>query len=167
MGLAAVAMNYIGHPYFLGGAPGINGDKPWDCSSAVSWWAGHDMGMRLPGQAKAGYDGSSHGPGSWQYITWAGATTIQGPPAADDLVIWPGMGAMGHIGVAIDAANMISALNPVNGTKVTPIASTKPGIHIYRRLNGQAINANPGCAIPGLMIALARWEIINGKLSNG
>jgi NlpC/P60 family len=165
--IASDAMNDIGHAYALGGAPGTDFSQPWDCSSAVNKWLGHDFGMRLPGQSKAGYDGTSHGPGSWQYITWSGAKTVGGPPQAGDLLIWPGMGVMGHIGIAISSTDMVSALNPRLGTARTPIVSTKPGIHIIRRVDGSAINANPGCPIPGLMIALAEWEFISAIYSMG
>lgn len=163
--IASDAMNDIGHAYILGGAPGPNFDKPWDCSSAVNKWLGHDFGMRLPGTTKAGYDGTSHGPGSWQYITWSGAKTVGGPPQAGDLLIWPGTGALGHIGIAISATDMVSALNPELGTMRTPIISTKPGIHIIRRIDGSAVNANPGCPIPGLMIALVGMERVSAAYS--
>jgi hypothetical protein len=150
--IASDAVNDVGHAYLLGGAPGPNFDQPWDCSSAVAKWLGHDFGLRLPGQSKPGYDGTSHGPGSWQYISWNGAKTVSGP-SAGCLVIWPGMGAAGHIGIAISATKMVSALNPAMGTQVTDIVTTKPGFHIYREIT-DAGNPNMAGCLPGLLIYL-------------
>ncbi len=150
--IASNAVNDVGHAYALGGAPGTNFQNPWDCSSAVSKWLGHDFGLRLPGSSKPGYDGSSHGPGSWQYISWSGAKTVS-TPSAGCLVIWPGMGAAGHIGIAVSGSQMVSALNPALGTRVTDILATKPGLHIYRQITDAGNSSLTGC-IPGMLISL-------------
>lgn len=136
--IAARALTYAGQRYTYGG----RGDHPgdWDCSSFVSYVLGHDFGLALPGgghYGDSGYPPNVHGPVVVSYAGWAGATTISGPPAAGDLVIWPGLGPFGHIGIALDGSRMVSALDTADGTRQTGIPATLHGAGlVVRRVNG-------------------------------
>lgn len=142
---ASDALSYVGRfPYVLGGFPA---EGSVDCSSFMNKVLGGDFGLRLPGQVRPGYAGTSHGPVSNDYVGWSGALTV-GSPQAGDLVIWPGIGAAGHIGMATSTARMVSALNPALGILETLITDAKPGFHIYRRIGGTGSISPAGC-IPG------------------
>ena len=163
--LAGIAAQYQGAGYVFGGVP-ARGIGNWDCSSFVNWCAGAVGKMAIPGFAAGAYTGQSHGPVVLDWATWTGATTIPGPPANSDLCIWPGLGASGHMGIAVDGQHMISALNHSKGTLFSPIAGFGPmGIPVmYRRINGSAsgggISLPTGCAnlIPGLGLI---WLVMN------
>ena len=127
-------LRYAGKvPYVWGGADPVSG---WDCSGAVNWVLGHDLGMTLPGGIK-GFDGSYHGPVVLDYAAWGGAVTVASP-VAGDLCIWAGSGADGHIGIAISPQRMVAALDPALGTAVTPIQGAGPGgVQVmFRRVTG-------------------------------
>lgn len=120
--IASDALKYAGHAYLYGGAPGSNGRNPWDCSSFCNWVLGHDFGLKLPTYSTAGYDGSSHGPTTLEYLVWTGAKTVGSKSSdaqAGDLCVW-----QTHMGIATGDGKMISALNPQLGTQVTPIDGT-------------------------------------------
>lgn len=129
--IATVALNYIGFPYIFSGCHAQGG---WDCSGAVNWWVSQ-AGCRIPGGGK--YDGTSHGPPSAAYLTW-GKGVPNDQCQAGDVVVWPGAGVLGHVGVAISNTEMISALNPTMGTTKSPISGTKAGVHFTRRASGAA-----------------------------
>ena len=117
--ISADAMQYQGHAYVYGGAPGRNGAQPWDCSSFVNWVVSHDLNLPWPGAGQ--YDGTSHGPPTGLWGPWLIAKGLRVPggiPAAQagDIVVWAG-----HMGICIGPNQMISALDPADGTKVTPI----------------------------------------------
>ena len=137
--IAQDAGRWIGRGYVYGGPASSPGD--WDCSSFVSYVLGHDLGMGLPGGqwGAPGMPPAAHGPVVTSYATWGGARTV-GRPAAGDLCIWVGSGPGGHIGIAVSDSEMVSALNPTDGTQRTPIAGTGPAGAplIYRRLTGLA-----------------------------
>jgi cell wall-associated NlpC family hydrolase len=141
--IASTALRYQGVPYkFGGGNPG-----GWDCSGMVNWVLGHDLGLVLPGGG-TGFSGSTHGPVVLAYATWGGASTVKGPPAPGDLCVWPGAGPLGHIGIAVGPRKMVSALNPSQGTAVTPIHGYgPPGVPVvYRRVNAAAGGAGTTAA---------------------
>jgi cell wall-associated NlpC family hydrolase len=129
--IAQDALQYQGHPYLYGGAPGADGSQPWDCSSFVSWILGHDFGLALPGHSQRGYNGSEHGPTTLGYLIWQGARTIPFSRAqAGDLAVW-----QTHAGIFISPTEMISALNPQLGTQVTGVQGIVPGeILVVRRI---------------------------------
>lgn len=161
--LAQDAMQYQGKGYVYGGAPAA-GPGNWDCSSFVNWCLGHDLGHAIPGFTAGSYTGKSHGPVVLDYATWSGAQTVSGPPQASDLCVWAGVGATGHIGIAISPQTMISALNHVKGTTVTPIAGYGPaGVPVvYRRVTGTGggFSLPSGC-IPGMgliYLLVMRWR---------
>lgn len=140
--IAADATQYQGHKYSFGGSPGTNGQGGWDCSSFVNWVLGHDLGYTLPGMHSP-YTGSSHGPVVVSYVAWHTAKTVS-KPSAGDLCIWPGIGSAGHIGIALSATTMISALNPSMGTAITPIKGYgPPGVPVMYRSIG-VIAKKPG-----------------------
>lgn len=159
--LASDAAQYIGSGYSFGGAP-AHGRGKWDCSSFVNWCAGNDLGMAIPGFAAGAYHGQVHGPVVLDWASWSGCTTIPVSAAqSGDLVIWPGLGAGGHMGIVTGTNEMISALNSSKGTIKSPIKGFGPiGIPpVYRHVNGSStstlasvISDPTGCAslIPGL-----------------
>jgi cell wall-associated NlpC family hydrolase len=128
--LAADEGRYVGQVRYLwGGANPING---WDCSGMQNWCIGHDMSLDIPGLPRGTrFDGSSHGPDVAQWIAWSGVAHVAGPPMPGDLVCW---GPNAHMGMAISATDMISALNPAQGTQRTPIAVTHTGVPVFLRL---------------------------------
>lgn len=137
-GIAGDALRYRGHPYVYG---------QWDCSGFVNHVLGEDLGFVLPGGIRHYSGPPPHGPVVEDYAAWGGATTIPGPPAAGDLVVWPGLGPNGHIGICVSATHMISALNPQYGTIVTPIANNGPNNrYIFRRVHGAGGGAPSGGA---------------------
>jgi NlpC/P60 family len=140
--VAAAAARYEGAGYVYGGTASRVGD--WDCSSFVSYVLGHDLSLQLPGGrwGAPGFPPAAHGPVVLSYAAWAGATTVT-TVQAGDLCVWPGAGPNGHIGVAVSGTQMVSALNPQQGTVRTPIGGYgPPGVPlIYRRLNGVAAGA--------------------------
>lgn len=128
-GIANDAQKYIGHAYTYGGAPGKDGKSNWDCSSFCNWVIGHDAGRAIPGYGPGQYDGSSHGPPTGSWGIWNGLSHVQ-TPQAGDLVVWTG-----HMGIALGANQMISALNSQEGTKITPIQGYGNGpLMCYGRL---------------------------------
>jgi hypothetical protein len=139
--IAASALRYVGKGYTYGGNASAPGD--WDCSSFVSYVLGHDLRLALPGGkwGDPGYPPNAHGPVVLDYASWPGAITVNAP-VAGDLCVWAGAGPNGHIGIAVNSSEMVSALNSQQGTVRTPIAGYGPsGVALtYRRL----INAVAG-----------------------
>ena len=134
-GIANDALKYAGHAYLYGGAPGPQGKNPWDCSSFCNWVLGHDLGMSIPVYGK-NWNPSTHGPATGDYLLWGGAKTISHnakDAQAGDLCVW-----QTHMGIATGGGNMVSALNPSLGTKVTTIPGGSPGgeLLFVRRING-------------------------------
>lgn len=126
-GTANDALQYNGHAYSYGGAPGKDGKSPWDCSSFANWVIGHDMRRAIPGYGPGQYDGSVHGPPTGSWIAWM--THInQSQAQAGDLVV-----SATHMGIVIGPNQMISALNSRLGTKITPIAGYFSGPVFYGR----------------------------------
>lgn len=132
--VAGEALKHIGHPYRFGGAPGLNAQNPWDCSSFVNWVVGTKLGRAIPGYAPGVYNGSVHGPptGTWG-IWYAGLTSVRREQVvAGDIIVWTQ-----HMGIAINNQQMVNAINPNEGTKVTPIDGHGNGpLMIYGRLKG-------------------------------
>lgn len=121
-GIAGDAMKYSGHAYLYGGAPGLNGQNPWDCSSFCNWVVGHDAGMAIPGYGAGKYDGSVHGPATLSWIVFGkgiGSNPANAQPG--DLCVW-----QTHMGIAIGNGQMISALNPSLKTIVSSIPGGAP-----------------------------------------
>lgn len=135
--ISSDALKYQGHAYVYGGAPGPSGTSGWDCSSFCNWVLGHDLGMTLPGSSSPGYSGQSHGPTTLSYLGWAGAKTIghdASQAQAGDLLVW-----QTHMGICTGSSQMISALDPSLGTRVTTISGgAPPGELLYvRRVSPQ------------------------------
>lgn len=125
--IANDALQYQGHAYSYGGAPGPNGQNPWDCSSFVNWVIGHDMKRPIPGYGPGQYDGSVHGPPTGSWLSWM--THINSNQAqAGDIVV-----SATHMGIVIGPNQMISALNSRLGTKITPINGYFTGPVFYGR----------------------------------
>ena len=129
--IVSTAMQYIGHAYLYGGAPGKDASKPWDCSSYVNYIIGVKLGRAIPGFKPGAYDGSSHGPPTGAWGIWPNLKHLsRGDVASGDIIVW-----VGHMGIAINNSQMVSALNPEEGTKVTPIDGHGNGpIMAYGRL---------------------------------
>lgn len=130
-GIAGVALQYQGHAYSFGGAPGRDGLKPWDCSSFVNWVLSVKLGMAIPGYGPGRYDGSTHGPPTGTWAVWSGLSRIsRADVAAGDIVVW-----LGHMGIATGNNQMISAQNPKDGTRISAIDGFGNGpILMYGRL---------------------------------
>src|SRR6266508_2388036 len=119
--LAEIELTYQGHAYRFGGAPGPDGEHPWDCSSFVNFVVGVKAGRAVPGYAAGTYRGTVHGPSSGQWAVWSGLARVpRDQVAAGDILVWTG--APGHVGIAISNTQMVSALNPFSKTKVTSIS---------------------------------------------
>jgi cell wall-associated NlpC family hydrolase len=115
--IAAIGLEYIGHEYRFGGAPGVRGDKPWDCSSFVNYVVGVRARMAIPGNAPGRYSGNTHGPPTGSWAVWTGMTTIKRSEVqAGDIILW-----LGHMGIAINNSQVVNALNPTKDTIVTDI----------------------------------------------
>jgi len=129
--LAATALQYDGHPYKFGGAPGANAQNPWDCSSMVNWVVAVAHGKAIPGYAPGKYTGSTHGPPTGTWGVWPGLQRVTREEVqAGDIIVW-----VGHMGIAISNTHYMSALNPKTTTKVRPIDGGGSGpLMIYGRL---------------------------------
>lgn len=118
-GMVAIALSYVGHAYRFGGAPGKNGQNPWDCSSFINYVVGVKAGKAIPGNAPGKYTGTSHGPPTGVWAGWTGMDTVKRADVqAGDILLW-----FGHMGMATGPNTMISALNPKVGTKTQTIDS--------------------------------------------
>jgi hypothetical protein len=121
-GIAQDALKYQGHPYLFGGAPGKSGSNAWDCSSCVNWIVGHDAGQAIPGMAAGSYDGSVHGPTTFQWAVWPGLHSVpRAQLAPGDIIVW-----IDHMGIYVGNDKVLSALNPGLGTMVTTVESAHP-----------------------------------------
>lgn len=129
--LANDALQYAGHAYTFGGAPGKDGKSNWDCSSFINWVIGHDGKRAIPGYSAGQYDGSVHGPPTGSWGIWPGLKHIQlSELQPGDLIVW-----VAHMGMCVGTNQMISALNSKLGTKVTPITGYGNGpVLAYGRL---------------------------------
>lgn len=108
------ALNSIGHAYQFGGAPGINGDQPWDCSSCVNDNVGRVNRLAIPGYAAGGYDGSVHGPSTIGWLDAQGGVVgsiDRSLAEGGDIACW-----RTHMGMFINHDEMVSAANPTDGT---------------------------------------------------
>lgn len=108
------ALNSIGHAYLFGGAPGINGDQPWDCSSCVNDNVGRVNRLAIPGYAAGGYDGSVHGPSTIGWLDAQGGVVgsiDRSLAEGGDIACW-----RTHMGMFINHDEMVSAANPSQGT---------------------------------------------------
>jgi cell wall-associated NlpC family hydrolase len=130
--IANDALQYEGHCYAYGGAPGPSGTSCWDCSSFVNWVLGHDLGMTLPGNASPGYSGTSHGPNTLSYLAWSGAETVGHSASiaqAGDLIV-----GITHMGIATGGGNYISAHDVAERTSVKPISTFPDPLFYVRRI---------------------------------
>lgn len=135
--LAGIGLSYVGHPYSFGGAPGRNGDHPWDCSSMWDWILGVKENHAIPGTRMGRYDGSSHGPTTIQWGAWSALASVpRNQIQRNDFII-----SFGHMGVATTSGDisgstfkgkMVSALNSREGTKETGIVLNGPLLKIGR-----------------------------------
>jgi len=127
--VAEYAIDSIGHAYEWGGAPGPEFTAPWDCSSAVNSWWGGMAGQAIPGYGPGEYDGTEHGPSTLGWLGWIDTGVYElarsqvGP---GDIICW-----QTHMGVAVDGSDMVSALDPSQGTQRTLIDGLIPGEQMY------------------------------------
>jgi cell wall-associated NlpC family hydrolase len=115
--IASIALGYLGHAYRFGGAPGVNAQNPWDCSSMVNYVVGVKSGHAIPGYAPGAYHGTTHGPSTPQWAIWNGLTSLdRREVSSGDIIVWAG-----HMGIAVDNDRYVSALNPTSTTRVETI----------------------------------------------
>lgn len=113
--IVAEAKKWVGVPYRWGGQT----PSGWDCSGFVTYVLSH-VGV-------AGLPSSAHTT-SLQYMTWSGATTVpRSQIQPGDLCCY-----VGHIGIAVDADNMINAPSAGIPTRIQKIYA---GVTI-RRVTG-------------------------------
>lgn len=96
--IADAARKYLGQPYSWGGAvPTTSGGPGLDCSGLVTWVLVRDIGLtNLPSKTHTV---------TGQFLGWSGAEDVpRESMAPGDLVCWSG-----HIGIAINATDMIHA----------------------------------------------------------
>lgn len=129
--IASDALQYVGHKYIYGGAPGDNGQNGWDCSSFVNWVLNHDLGMAIPGYSGHQWPPTTHGPTTLSYLGF-GSGISASEVGAGDLCVWTS-----HIGIATTNSQMVSALNEQLGTQVTGILDGGPSGEplVYRRVS--------------------------------
>lgn len=123
--IANVAIQGVGHAYLFGGAPGVNGDQPWDCSSFCNWVIGAVWQQAIPGFAPGAYTGAVHGPSTLGWLGWQGqgvGSIDRSEVAAGDIACW-----QTHMGIALDNQRMVSAQTPSSGTQVGTIDGFIPG----------------------------------------
>lgn len=123
--IANVAIQGVGHCYLFGGAPGVNGDQCWDCSSFCNWVIGAVWQLAIPGFGPGKYDGSVHGPSTLGWLGWQGqgvGSIDRSQVAAGDIACW-----QTHMGIALDNQRMVSAQTPGSGTQVGIIDGFMPG----------------------------------------
>jgi len=121
--IANKALSYVGRvPYVWGGTTPAG----WDCSGMVYYILNTDFGMPMTRMTTYGFD------------VWNGASNIpRSQAAAGDLVMYNG-----HMGIAINNTDYVSAQNPQLGTGVSKIdwaPYTNPVTSI-RRLNSVTNN---------------------------
>lgn len=122
-GIAGIALQYVGHAYLFGGAPGKDGSKPWDCSSFVNWIVSVKAGMAIPGNGPGKYDGTSHGPPTGVWAVWPGMNTVKRADVqAGDILVWGG-----HMGIATSNSRYVSAHSPAERTSETNIPTSGLG----------------------------------------
>lgn len=122
-GIVAIAMQYQGHAYIFGGAPGKDGSHGWDCSSFVNYVVGVKAEMAIPGNKAGQYNGTSHGPTTGVWAIWTGMASVsRSDVQAGDILVWGG-----HMGIATDNSHYISAHSPAHRTTVTEIPKTGLG----------------------------------------
>jgi hypothetical protein len=75
--------------------------------------------LPIPGFRAGQYNGSEHGPVTGEWLIWNGLITIghNGNEAqAGDLAVW-----QTHMGICTGPNTMVSAQNPKDGTRESPI----------------------------------------------
>lgn len=119
-GIVGIAMQYVGHSYIFGGAPGKDGSHGWDCSSFVNYVVAVKAGKAIPGNAPGRYNGTTHGPTTGVWAIWTGMDTVKRANVqAGDILVWGG-----HMGIATSNSQYISAHSPAKGTTVTNIPTS-------------------------------------------
>lgn len=133
--IVSVAQSHKGVRYKWAGFLPSTG---WDCSGAVNYWLGHDLGMALPGGFH--WNGKVHGPVAAQYKIWGGSTPTSDPQPGD-LCCW-----QTHVGIYLGGGQMFSAFDSARGTLATPVTWGPAG----ESLSYRHITAVPGTTDVGV-----------------
>ena len=137
--IAQAAVQYKGHCYVYGGAPGADGKGCWDCSSCCNYILNVRLGMAIPGGA---WNPATHGPATGSYLDWGGAATLGSDPSQaqpGDLCVW-----QTHMGIAVGGGAMLSARDPARGTVVDAIAGPDGETLVIRRINSSPASGATG-----------------------
>jgi cell wall-associated NlpC family hydrolase len=132
--LVGAMMASVGHAYHFSGAPGNDGEAPWDCSSCVNYNANIKAGMPIPGAGPGKYNANQHGPATPTWILWGGLSTVGHSSSVaqpGDILVW-----QTHMGVCVAPGKMVSALNPEKGTLETSIDGIISGEILFVRRYG-------------------------------
>lgn len=116
--IAQEGVRWVGHPYRYAGAPGMDGQGFWDCSSFSNFIYAVKFGLPIPGYGPGKWNGSNHGPTTYQWMVWPGVKNVPREQVqAGDVIVW----AKGHMGIAISNTDMVHAPNPKRGTVIDRI----------------------------------------------
>ena len=111
--VAAAALSFVGKVPYIWAGESPNG---WDCSGMVTYILHTMFGLELPSNVHTT---------SQVFYVWSGAATVT-TPEPGDLACW-----VTHVGIMVDGGHMVSAVNPMDGTRLDNISSWPPPV--YRR----------------------------------
>lgn len=118
--IAAEGVKWVGHPYQYAGAPGLDGQGMWDCSSFANYIYAVKFGLAIPGYGPGKWLANNHGPTTFQWVVWPGVTNVpREQVVAGDVIVWSGL--VNHMGIAISNTHMVHAPNPRKGTVIDRI----------------------------------------------
>lgn len=111
--VATAALSFVGKVPYIWAGETPNG---WDCSGMVTYILHNMFGIELPSDVHTI---------AAQFYAWSGAATVTDPQPGD-LACW-----LSHVGIMVDGGHMVSAVNPMDGTRLDSMSSWPPAV--YRR----------------------------------
>jgi cell wall-associated NlpC family hydrolase len=123
--VAQAALGFVGKVPYIWAGESPNG---WDCSGMVTYILHTMFGLELPSNVHTT---------SQRFYVWSGAATVTDPQPGD-LACW-----VTHIGIMVDGGHMVSAVNPMNGTRLDSLSTWPPAVYRRPLAYGAAIGAAP------------------------